>query len=61
MTGVPGLKEPKERSKWWSRKMWSSPPATNTSKIHLRVEQFSLKTNCKSSGRKTAILIQLRL
>lgn len=27
--------------------MWNSPPPTNTSKIHLHVEQFSLKTgNC---------------
>ena len=27
--------------------MWSSPTPTNTSKIHLHVEQFSQKTNWK--------------
>ena len=27
--------------------MWSSPPTMNTSKLHLHVEQFSLKTNWK--------------
>ena len=28
-----------------SRRMQNSPPTMNTSKIHLDVEQFSLKTN----------------
>ena len=33
------------RSGWWSRRMQSSPPPMNTSKIHLHVKQFSLKIN----------------
>ena len=27
--------------------MWSSPPPTDTSKVHLHVEEFSQKTNWK--------------
>lgn len=33
----------KGRSRWLSRKMWSSLPPMNTLKIHLHVELFSLK------------------
>ena len=32
-----------KRSRWWSKKTWSPPPPTKASKIHLHVEQFSLK------------------
>ena len=34
-------------SRWQSRRMWSPPPLTNTSKIHLHVKQFSQKTKWK--------------
>ena len=32
---------------WLSKRIWSWSPAMNTSKIHLPVEQFSLKINWK--------------
>ena len=32
------------RSRWWSRRAWSSPLPTNTSKLHLHMEQLSEKT-----------------
>ena len=34
-----------KRLKWQTRRMWNSPPSTDTSKIHLEVEKFSLKAN----------------
>ena len=36
-----------DRPRWRSKRMWSSPPSTNASKIHLQVEQFSRKTTWK--------------
>lgn len=36
-------------SRWWSRRTQSSPPSTNAPKIHLREEQFSLKTNWRQA------------
>ena len=39
------------RSSWQSRRRWSSPPPTNTLKIHLHVEDFSLKTNQRLAKR----------
>ena len=36
-----------DRSGRWSKRTWNSPPATNTSKICLHVQWFSLKTNWK--------------
>ena len=33
--------------RWQSKRMWSSPPSTNMSKIHPLVEKFSWKTNWK--------------
>ena len=32
------------RSRWWSRRAWSSPLPTNTSKQHLHVKQLPQKT-----------------
>ena len=37
----------REGSRWQSRRMWSSPFLTNTSKIHLHVEHCSQKTSWK--------------
>lgn len=36
-----------DRSRWWIRRRWNSPPLISTLKIHLRLEQFLLKTNSK--------------
>ena len=38
------------RSKWRSRRMQTSLPPTNTSKIHPHMEQFWLKTNWRLAG-----------
>ena len=42
-------------SRWLSKRMWRSPPPTNTSKIHPSVEQVSWKT-----GRRTPIQPRLQ-
>lgn len=34
-----------DRSRWWSKRTWSSPPTMKISKIRLHVEQFLLKAN----------------
>lgn len=36
---------------WQSKRRWSSPPLTNTLKIHLHMEDFSLKTNQRMAKR----------
>ena len=40
-----------DQSRWRSRRTWKSLPPTNTSNIHLQVEQVSLKTNKKLTER----------
>lgn len=35
----------RKSSRWWSRRMMSSPSLVNTSQIHLHVERFFLKMN----------------